>query len=113
MGRRERAAVLDAVRAGAAVDPADAAVAVAVADRELRRLARVGKPFRMRVWRTAHAVAALWFLVLVVPMTLGGYWVGAVLAGLLAVVFGASAVFARKRLARRIGRVQESRNRNA
>jgi hypothetical protein len=113
MGGRERGALLDAVRAGRAAGPGDAAIAVAVADRELKRLARVARPARLRLWRTAHAVAAAWFLFWVVPMTLRGYWLGALLAGAMAVVFGASALFARRRLVRRIGLVQRSRNLNA
>lgn len=113
MGGRERGALLDAVRAGRAVDPADAAIAVAVADRELKRLARVGRPARVTLWRMAHGIVAAWFLFWTVPMTLRGYWLGAVLAGAMAVVFGASALFARRRLVRRIGLVKQSRNLNA
>ncbi|MDQ1713979.1 MAG: hypothetical protein QOE45_3429 [Frankiaceae bacterium] len=113
MGRRERGALVDAVRAGRAVDRADAAVAVAFADRELARLARVARPWRLNIWRALHGLAALWFLVLALPQVAAGYWLAAAVCGAFSAVFAASAVLARRRLARRTGLVTRSRNLNA
>jgi 4-hydroxybenzoate polyprenyltransferase len=113
MPRRERGALLDAVRAGRAVDPADAPIAVRLADRELDRLARVARPARMTSWRVVHGLAAALFLFLAVVWATAGGWAGAAVLGALAVVFASSALFARRRLVRRTGLVAQSRNLNA
>ncbi len=52
------------MRSGETVDAADAAVAVRIADRELERLARIGRPLAIRLWRG-------WSLFVMVVVTVG------------------------------------------
>jgi hypothetical protein len=113
MGRRERGAVVDAVRAGRAADPAFADVAVRVADRELDRLARVAGPVRLTVWRVLHGLAAAVFLAWATVYAAGGHRLSAAVFAALGLVFAASALRARRRLARRIELVARARTLNA
>jgi hypothetical protein len=110
---RERSRVVGAVRAGRTVDPADAAVAVRVADRELDRLARMDRPLAMRLWRG-------WALLVIVAVTVGAavrfldrHWLGGLWLLVLGTMVGYSLVTGRKRLERQRAVLRTARAANA
>lgn len=109
---RRRGALVRAVRRGDLVGEPDRALAVAVADSELTRLRGIS-PRRLLVARAVQgAVAALLALVTAVYVS-AGRWPAVVAYGAGTVLFGTSALLARRRLDRQVARLELARERNA
>ena len=109
---RRRGALVRAVRRGDLVGEPDRALAVAVADSELTRLRGIS-PRRLLVARSVQgAVAALLALVTAVYVS-AGRWPAVVAYGAGTVLFGTSALLARRRLDRQVARLELARERNA
>ena len=99
---------------GETVGPADAAVAVRIADRELERLAVTARPLRVRIWRGAHvAVVALILVPGAVGRALDGRWLAAAWLTFVAGMILWSLVRGKRRLERQVGLLTRARAGNA
>ena len=105
MSARQRGALIRAVRRGARVGEEDRPVAAEVARRELLRLTQNVRPGRVLVFRVLQGLAAVFLAVVAVSAARNDDPLPAVLYGAAAVVFGSSALLARRRLDRQVARL--------
>ena len=113
MPARRRGALIRAVRRGDRVGDDDRALAVEIARREIARITRNASPGRVTVLRVLQGVAAV-FLVLVTlaALSVGDGWLAAFYGGG-ALLFGSSALLARRRLDRQVARLARAIEVNA
>ncbi|HVF04613.1 MAG TPA: hypothetical protein VNA20_07235 [Frankiaceae bacterium] len=110
---RQRGALIRAVRRGDEVSEPDRALAAHIAQRELDRVTNVVRPGRLTVWRVFQALAAVVAALAAVTAVVNGDILPALLYGTGAVLFGTSALLARRRLARQVGRLVAARDANS
>lgn len=110
---RQRGALIRAVRRGAQVAEPDRPLAAHLAQREIERVTNVVRPGRLTVWRAFQALAAVVAALATVAAVVSGDVGPALLYGACAVLFGSSALLARRRLDRQVARLTAARDANS